>query len=334
MVREALATCDRLISTARRARAKILYAEPWVYAPAIQKEREILLKTGAQILWMIGEESHSGSHSPSYGVWAEAGGGSLVGKGCHPLTAALYLKQEEGRARGGPPIRPATVSARTHEITRRPEYRSQGFLRTEYLDVEDYSQVHVVFEDGMVTDIFSGELVLGGIASWLDIRTNNHRTRCSLNPIDALTTYNPREDLLRDLREVYVAEKIGSKQGWSHPAPDEDWMNGYPQEFQDFMEASSRTSWRPFTMIASRFAGRSSPATRSLSCTAPTSLPSERAQRSEYLADPRSRPQPGPARAQTPPEDASTPPSSHASRFDTNPRGPATFPVKRFERPA
>jgi predicted dehydrogenase len=36
---------------------------------------------------------------------------------------------------------------------------------------------------------------------------------------------------------VYVAEKIGSKQGWSHPAPDEDWMNGYPQEFQDFVEA-------------------------------------------------------------------------------------------------
>ena len=31
-------------------------------------------------------------------------------------------------------------------------------------------------------------------------------------------------------------EKIGTKQGWSHPAPDEDWMSGYPQELQDFME--------------------------------------------------------------------------------------------------
>lgn len=236
MLSKAVATCDRVIAAGRRGEAKILYAENWVYAPAIQKEREILVKSAAQILWMIGEESHSGSHSPSYGVWAEAGGGSLVGKGCHPLTAALYLKQEEGRTGGGAPIRPAAVSARVHEITRHARYRSAGFLRTDYLDVEDYSQVHVVFEDGTVADVFAAELVLGGISSWLDVRTNNHRTKCNLNPIDALTTYNPRDELLRD---VYLTEKIGTKQGWSHPAPDEDWMNGYPQQFQDFAEAVS-----------------------------------------------------------------------------------------------
>jgi hypothetical protein len=32
-------------------------------------------------------------------------------------------------------------------------------------------------------------------------------------------------------------EKIGTKQGWSTPAPDENFMFGYPQEIQDFMEA-------------------------------------------------------------------------------------------------
>ncbi len=36
---------------------------------------------------------------------------------------------------------------------------------------------------------------------------------------------------------MYVTEKIGTKQGWSHPAPDEAWQHGYPQEFQDFMES-------------------------------------------------------------------------------------------------
>jgi predicted dehydrogenase len=234
MLAQALATCDRAISAARRGGARLHYAENWVYSPAVQKELEILRKTGGQILWMVGEESHSGSHSPSYGVWAEAGGGSLVGKGCHPLTAALFLKQEEGRAHGGSPIRAATVSARTHELTRQPGFRDEGFLRTDYLDVEDYSQVHVVFDDGTVADVFSAEVVLGGISSWIEVRANNHRTRCSLNPIDALTTYSPREELMAD---VYVAEKIGSKQGWTHPAPDEDWMNGYPQQFQDFVEA-------------------------------------------------------------------------------------------------
>jgi len=32
-------------------------------------------------------------------------------------------------------------------------------------------------------------------------------------------------------------EKIGTKQGWSTPAPDESFMFGYPQEIQDFIEA-------------------------------------------------------------------------------------------------
>ena len=65
------------------------------------------------------------------------------------------------------------MSARTHEITRQPQPQ-RGFLRTDYLDVEDYSQLHVVFEDGTLADIFAAELVLGGISSWLEVRANNH----------------------------------------------------------------------------------------------------------------------------------------------------------------
>jgi len=234
MRREAMASCDRILAAAREAGKKICYAENWVYAPAVRKEREILAKSGGQILWIIGDESHSGSHSPYYGIWKFSGGGSLVGKGCHPLTAALHLKRVEGEARDGNPIRPAAVSARTHEITRLKTFRDAGFLRTGYDDIEDYGQMHITFDDGAVADIFSSELALGGVHNWLEVFANNHRTRCNLNPIDALETYNPKEEILKD---VYVTEKIGTKQGWSHPAPEEDWQHGYPHEFQDFMES-------------------------------------------------------------------------------------------------
>lgn len=233
MLKEALASCTRILDAAREANKIVCYAENWVYAPAIQKEREILVKSGGQILWIIGDESHSGSHSPYYGMWKFAGGGSMVGKACHPLTAALSLKRSEGEARDGKPIRPATVSARTHEITRLKNFRDAGFLRTTYDDIEDYSQAHITFTDGTVADIYSTELVLGGVHNWLEVFANNHRTRCNLNPVNALETYNPKEELLKD---VYVVEKTGTKQGWSHPAPDEDWQHGYPQEFQDFIE--------------------------------------------------------------------------------------------------
>lgn len=234
MLRHTLDSCNRILDAAQAAGKQICYAENWIYAPAIQKEREIVVRSGAQILWIMGNESHSGSHSPYYGQWRYSGGGSIVGKGCHPLSAAVYLKRAEGQARDGAPIRPAAVSARAHVITRMPGFRDEGFLRTGYTDIEDYGQIHITFSDGTIADVFASELVLGGVANWLEVMANNHRTRCNLNPVNALETFNPREEQFRD---IYVTEKIETKQGWSQPAPDESWQHGYPQEFQDFMES-------------------------------------------------------------------------------------------------
>ena len=55
-----------------------------------------------------------------------------------------------------------------------------------------------------------------------------------MSPSNTMELYNPREDQLAD---VYLMEKLGTKQGWSNPAPDEYSTFGYPQEIQDFMEA-------------------------------------------------------------------------------------------------
>jgi len=232
LLEEAMRSVRRMSAAARKSGIKIMYAENWVYAPAVQKEVEVLRAAKGQILWIHGDESHSGSTSPVYGDWRFSGGGSLVGKGCHPLSAALYLKQVEGLARLGKPIRPKTVSCRTHEITRNPQFVDAGHLRTDYRDVEDFAAVHVVFEDGMVADVFSCELVMGGVHNWIEVYCNNHRMRCNINPIDANLLYNPVD---KQLSDVYLNEKLGTKQGWSFPAPDENWMSGYPQELNDFV---------------------------------------------------------------------------------------------------
>ena len=159
----ALASIRRMLAAERRSKGRLLYAENWVYAPAVQKEREILEKTGGQILWIHGEEAHSGSHSVDYAYAARCGGGVLIGKGCHPLTAALYLKRVEGRTRDGVPIRPKTVSARTHAITRLPGFRDEGHIRRDYYDIDDFSLMHVEFDDGTLADVFASDIVLGGI---------------------------------------------------------------------------------------------------------------------------------------------------------------------------
>jgi predicted dehydrogenase len=226
-----LQSIQRILEAEKNSKGRLLYAENWVYAPSIQKEREILEKTGGQILWMHGEEAHSGSHASTYGYWKFSGGGSMVGKGCHPLTAALYLKRVEGKARNKRPIQPKSVSARVHALTREKSFIDQGHLRADYTDIEDFSIMHVTFEDGMVADIFASDIVLGGIHNWLEIIANNHRTFCNINPNTAMQTYNPVDQYFKD---IYVVEKIETKQGWSNPAPDEDWMTGYQAEIEAF----------------------------------------------------------------------------------------------------
>jgi predicted dehydrogenase len=227
----ALASVERILEAEQKSQGRLLYAENWVYAPAIQKEREILEKTGGQILWIHGEEAHSGSHSVDYAYSARCGGGVMIGKGCHPLTAALYLKRVEGRARDGKPIRPQTVSARTHAVTRLEGFRDEGHIRCNYYDIDDFSLMHVEFEDGTVADVFASDIVLGGIHNWLEICANNHRAVCNINPTTAMQTYNPVEENFDD---IYVIEKIGTKQGWACTTPDEDWITGYPQETEAF----------------------------------------------------------------------------------------------------
>ena len=226
----------RLLEAERGSRARILYAENWVYAPAIQKEREIIEKTGAQILWMRGEEAHSGSHSKTYGYWRHSGGGVMLGKGCHPLTAALYLKRKEGQARSTGAILPRTVSARVHTLTALPNFMDRGHIRKDYYDIDDFSTMHLEFQDGTVADIVASDILQGGIHNWLEIAANNHRTICNLNPTNMLQTYNPVDEYLRD---VYVVEKIGTKQGWSNPSPDEDFLNGFPQEMEAFYRTAA-----------------------------------------------------------------------------------------------
>jgi predicted dehydrogenase len=208
------------------------YAENIIYAPAVQREREIIEKSKAQILRMTAEESHSGSHSPVYGIWSEQGGGSLIGKGCHPLGGVIYLKRKEGLARTGAPIRPVAVTCRTHSITKLTAFEDRGYLRTVYKDTEDYAFLHVVFEDGTVADVMTSELVLGGVYDFIEVFANNHRTRCHIQPVHVVDLYSPDK---KEFPGMDLMEKISSNEGWIPAYPEFGWSNGQLHEMHDFV---------------------------------------------------------------------------------------------------
>ncbi len=208
------------------------YAENIIYAPSVQREREIIERSKAQILRMTAEESHSGSHSPVYGIWSESGGGSLIGKGCHPLGGVLYLKRKEGLARNGTAIRPVAVSCRTHSITKLPAFEDRGYLRAHYEDGEDYAFLHVIFEDGTVADVMTSELVLGGVYDFIEVFANNHRTRCHIQPVKVVDLYSPDK---KEFAGMDLMEKISSNEGWIPAFPEFGWSNGQYYEMRDFV---------------------------------------------------------------------------------------------------
>jgi predicted dehydrogenase len=160
----------------------------------------------------------------------------LIGKGCHPLSAAIYLKHVEGRVRNGKPIRPKTISARTHAITRMSGFKDEGNLKTTYKDIEDFALSHIEFEDGTIADLFACELVLGGVNNKLEVNTSNHRTICNIGPNNAMQAYTPDE---KNFRDVYVVEKTETKQGWSSISPDDGWFNGYQHEMDAFYRSAA-----------------------------------------------------------------------------------------------
>ena len=159
-----------------RASGKLfLYAEDWIYAPAIAKTAEILKATKDKILFMKAEESHSGSHAAHAAEWSMTGG-ALIRQGCHSLSAVLYLKQVEARARGERiSVRDVTCDVGTLTAGLKPEERR--FIQAAPVDVEDWGMLNLTFSDGTKATIFAGDMVMGACAT--SSRPTRRAARCS-----------------------------------------------------------------------------------------------------------------------------------------------------------
>ncbi len=237
MLRRALAGADAVREACATAGVRLCYAENWVYAPPIQKARRLLTAAGGPILRLVGEESHGGTHAPVNKRWETGGGGSLIGKACHPLGAALYLKADEGMRLRGRPIRPVSVSAETASLADTEAFRAAAprYLNTvDGANVEDWGSMLIGFDDGTVAQISAADTVLGGIRNQMIVYGAKAVVICNINPNDTVRAYAPDAAVFA---AEYLVEKLETKAGWSSPQPDEDWTSGYPQEIQDFVEA-------------------------------------------------------------------------------------------------
>src|SRR5262244_1301723 len=209
-----------------------MYAEDWVYAPAVTKTAEIIRATKDKILFMKGEESHSGSHAAHAAQWAMTGGGSLIRMGCHPLSAVLYLKQIEARARGER-ITVTSVTADVGNVAACLPPDQRAFIKADPVDVEDWGVLTLTFSDGTKATVFSGDMIMGGVRNVIETYTSGGSLIANITPNNHLTSYLTDE---QKLGGVYITEKVDRKTGWQFVCLEEEWTRGYLQEIQDFME--------------------------------------------------------------------------------------------------
>jgi len=212
MLKGAMESCARIRKAVEKNRVVFCYAEDWVYAPPITKLKRLVKVSGGTIMDMRAEESHSGSHAEYSRKWKTSGGGALLRLGSHPVGTAIHLKSFEGQLREGKPIRPKSVIGEAGQHTRIPSFQRERkkWLVNSWEDVEDWFTAIIAFGDTSKAVVFA-----------------------NMNPHDALQVYAPAPEIFKD---EYITEKVETKAGWNFPSPDEDWMGGYPQELEDFID--------------------------------------------------------------------------------------------------
>src|SRR5690348_14618041 len=199
--------CEEMEKTAaaiRNTGKLFMYAEDWVYAPAVTKTAEILKATKDKILFMKGEESHSGSHAAHAAHWSMTGGGSLIRMGCHPLSTVLYLKEVEAAARGERIVASA-VSAEVGNVAASLTPEDRPFIKASPVDVEDWGMLTLTFSDGTKGTVLSGDMILGGVRNCVETYTSGGSLFANITPNNHMMTYLTDEARLEN---VYITEKV------------------------------------------------------------------------------------------------------------------------------
>ncbi len=226
---------DRTAAAIRATGKLFMYAEDWVYAPAVRKCAEMLRATRDKVLFLKAEESHSGSHAEHAARWDMTGGGALIRQGCHPLAAALHLKQVEAQARGES-ITVASVTCDTGLITPGVPEADRRYLNAHPVDVEDWGTMTLTFSDGTKATVLAGDMILGGVRNLVEVYTSGGVLHANIAPNNHMVSYATDEDKLAG---VYITEKVDRKTGWQNVCLEEEWTRGYQGEIQDFMECAA-----------------------------------------------------------------------------------------------
>ena len=192
------------------------YAENWVYSPPIAKLRRLLAASRGSILALRAQESHSGSSSRSAVTWRSSGGGALLRMGVHSVGACLHLKRYEGELRRGRPIEPVAVLADTADLIhteaaeRARVAGAHRWIGADPIDVENWADVVIHFDDGTRASVSVNDVTLGGLDTRVTVAMTDGVVRVNMTSNDAVETYAPDAGAFG---EEYFSERLETRAG-------------------------------------------------------------------------------------------------------------------------
>lgn len=233
-----LTEIEKLEEASRKGKGQFMYAENYVYSPAVVKAAEILRKKKTRILYSVADCSIHGSTSTLSGEWKNVGGGTLMRLGSHSIGGVLYLKAVEAEAHGEV-IRPVAVTANTAQICTKLTEEERKHLMAKPVDVEDFATLTLEFSDGSRSVILCNDNTMGGIHNVIKMYGNDAVIECNMTPADNMSTYFADDENLED---VYISENLHKKDGWNKVLVAEETLRGYSEELSAFAESAAENT--------------------------------------------------------------------------------------------
>ena len=208
-----VAEAREMVEACRSAGVKLLYAEDWVFAPALRRVAQ-LVKEGAvgDVLYVKAKEAHNGTHSPFAKNAKTCGGGCLIHLAIHPIGWALQFLGDGGNN----PVVEASASTNAGGAGNFVHKDNTG---------EDWACGLMKFAGGQRALVEGNYITIGGMDDKVEVYGTQGVIKVDLTFGSPVAVYSRPG-------YGYSIEKADSTLGWTKPAVDEFYNLGYVHELR------------------------------------------------------------------------------------------------------
>ena len=204
---------SEMVRVCKENTVRLMYAEDWIFAPALVRAKEIIKEGGiGKILYIKAKETHNGSHSMFAQKKEYCGGGSMIHLGIHPVAFVAYLAGSDIKEVMGM----TTVGGDTN------------LLHNDYTG-EDWAAALVTMENGVRGFVEGNYITCGGMDDRIEIYGTEGNINVDLTKGSPLSVYSRPG-------YGYAIEKADFTHGWTLPAVDEFLSLGYVKEIEHFID--------------------------------------------------------------------------------------------------